>query len=132
MSARSLSQYPVHLGLGATAVIQPEMTGEAAWYQGYDERHGADGADGRLVSMHRFTASWDAWEMHPAGHEVVVCTEGSITLIQELPDGSHRRVPLRAGEYAVNEPGVWHTADVDEPANALFITAGEGTEGRPR
>jgi hypothetical protein len=26
-----------------------------------------DGAEGRLVSMHRFSQSWPSWEMHPAG-----------------------------------------------------------------
>ncbi len=32
----------------------------------------------------------------------------------------------------INEPGVWHTADVESTATALFITAGLGTEHRPR
>jgi len=41
-------------------------------------------------------------------------------------------VPLAAGEYAINPPGVWHTADVTETATAIFITAGEGTQHRPR
>ena len=41
-------------------------------------------------------------------------------------------VTLTAGEYAVNPPGTWHTADVDATATALFITAGAGTEHRPR
>ena len=39
---------------------------------------------------------------------------------------------LRTGEYAINPPGVWHTADVESEATALFITAGLGTELRPR
>ena len=39
---------------------------------------------------------------------------------------------LGAGEYAINDPGTWHTADVDGSATALFITAGQGTEHRPR
>lgn len=36
------------------------------------------------------------------------------------------------GEYAINPPGVWHTADVEGEATALFITAGLGTEARAR
>jgi hypothetical protein len=32
----------------------------------------------------------------------------------------------------INPPGVWHTATVYEPGQALFITAGRGTETRPR
>jgi hypothetical protein len=39
---------------------------------------------------------------------------------------------LGGGDYAINDPGVWHTADVDGSATVLFITAGLGTEHRPR
>ena len=101
------------------------------WYAGYGARHGADGHDGRLVSMHTFSQSWDAWEMHPHGAEVVVCTVGCITLVQEI-DGQTQRTKLNPGEYVINEPGVWHTADVDSQATALFITSGAVTEHRPR
>lgn len=127
---KRLEQHPIHLGVGATAVVQPPFDG-MAWYQAYGERHGDDGREGRLVSMHAFDAPWDAWEMHPEGHEVVLCVEGSITLVQEI-GGEARRVTLGPGEYAVNPPGVWHTADVDSMARALFITAGIGTEHRSR
>jgi quercetin dioxygenase-like cupin family protein len=128
----NLESHPVHLGLGATAITQPEFNGALDWYAAYGARHGDDGAEGRLVAMHRFSQSWDSWEMHPAGAEVVVCTAGRITLIQELADGSTERVTIGAGEYAINPPGIWHTADVDGEATALFITAGLGTENRPR
>lgn len=130
MSARDLSKNPLHLGRGATAVVQPEITGDMQWYQGYGERHGSDGAEGRLVSMHTFSKNWDMWEIHPKGAEVVVCTSGAITLVQEI-DGEHVRTALEPGQYAINPPGVWHTAEVDNEATALFITAGEGTEHRP-
>ena len=43
----SLEEHPIHLGLGATAVVQPPFSG-MSWYQGYGERHGADGVEGRL------------------------------------------------------------------------------------
>ena len=125
-----LSENFVHLGLGATAVSQPPFDG-MAWYASYGERHGSDGREGRLVSMHTFTSSWDSWEMHPKGDEVVVCTQGEITLVQEV-EGEHREVVLKTGEYAINPAGVWHTADVSGKATALFITAGEGTEHRSR
>jgi quercetin dioxygenase-like cupin family protein len=124
--------HPLHLGLGASAVPQPEMTGGIDWYQGYGARHGGDGAEGRLVSMYRFTESWDMWEMHPAGDEVVLCTAGSMTLHQEHADGSTDVVTIGPGEYAINPPGTWHTADVEGEATALFITAGLGTEHRAR
>ena len=133
MAGIDISTFPVHLGLGATAETEPEFTGEMEWYGGYIERHGGDGPEARLVTMHSFAASWDVWEMHPVGAEVVLCVDGSITLIQEI-DGDDVPTTLTRGEYAINPPGVWHTADVepgDEP-RVLFITAGEGTEHRPR
>ena len=129
--AERLSTYPIHLGLGATAATQPEFTGEMSWYEGYGQRHGDDGVEGRLVSMHSFDESWDVWEMHPSGAEVVLCTSGEIQLVQEI-DGNEVVTALAAGEYAVNPPGVWHTADVTTTAECVFITAGLGTEHRPR
>lgn len=126
----SLAAHPAHLGLGATAVPQPKFDG-MAWYEGYGARHGADGVEGRLLSMHTFERPWDAWEMHPLGSEVVIVTRGVLTLIQER-DGETHRVRLEAGEYAINPPGVWHTADADAPVTAVFITTGMGTEHRPR
>lgn len=121
----------VHLGLGATAVPQPPFT-DGSWYQGYGQRHDADGKEGRLVSQYTFTQDWTEWEMHPHGEELVLCTAGRMTLIQEHPDGTTTTVTIGPGDYAINPPGVWHTADVDGEATAVFITAGLGTEGRPR
>ena len=131
MGARKLSESFLHLGPGATAVPQPPFTG-MEWYEGYGMRHGDDEAEGRLVSQYTFTEDWDSWEIHPKGAEVVICTHGAMVLTQEFPDGRTETVALSAGEYAVNPPGVWHTADVAESATAVFITAGEGTQHRPR
>ncbi|MFM5930096.1 MAG: cupin domain-containing protein [Novosphingobium sp.] len=131
MSARPLSRFPVHLGLGATAVAQPEFAG-MEWYAAYASRNADDGAEGRLVSLHSFDQSWTSWEMHPAGDELVICVAGAITLIQEGPDGGRQSVHLDTGDYAINPPGTWHTADVVGAATALFITAGLGTQHRPR
>lgn len=122
---------PLHLGAGATAIVQPPMTGPE-WYDAYSERTASDGKEGRLVSAFRFTENWAMWERHPAGDEVVVCLEGAMTLYQEADDGSVTSIVLGAGEYAINPPGCWHTADVEGSASALFITPGEGTEHRPR
>ena len=132
MSKETLTTNPIHLGLGAKALVQPEFTGDMEWYEGYGERNGSDGKEGRLVSMHSFTAPWDTWEVHPSGDEVVLCVDGSMVIHQEYPDGKTATVTLNPGEYAINAPGVWHTADIEASATAVFITAGEGTELRPR
>ncbi len=132
MAGTSIERFPLHLGLGAKALPQPEFTGAMDWYMDYSERVAGDGAEGRLVGMHTFTESWDSWEMHPTGDEVVLCISGEMTLHQEFPNGRTEQVTIGAGEYAVNPPGVCHTADIAESATALFITAGEGTQHRPR
>ena len=132
MAGTDITRHPIHLGLNASATIQPEFTGAMDWYQDYAARHAADGAEGRLVGMHSFTQSWDIWEMHPNGSEVVICIAGAFRLLQEQPDGTTTTTELAAGEYAINEAGIWHTAEVDNKVTVLFITAGEGTQHRPR
>jgi quercetin dioxygenase-like cupin family protein len=127
----SLFTHPVHLGLGATALVQPEFTG-VEWYAEYVARYPDDGTEGRLMSMYIFTENWDSWEMHPSGAEVVLCVAGAMTIHQEMADGTRAVVALAAGDYAINPPGAWHTADVAETATAVFVTAGWGTDHRPR
>lgn len=122
---------PIHLGLGAVARVQTPITG-MEWYAEYSERVAGDGAEGRLVAAHRFTESWGMWEMHPAGDEVVVCLDGKMTLHQLMADGTTTTVTLGPGDFVINPPGCWHTADVTGEASALFITAGLGTEHRAR
>jgi quercetin dioxygenase-like cupin family protein len=131
MAVYRLDRYPLHLGLGATASVQPEFTG-MEWYEAYVSRNSGDGAEGRLVTLSTFSENWPMWEMHPSGDEVVLCLSGAMTLHQEMRDGSTATVTIRAGEYAINPPGCWHTADIDGEAKALFITAGLGTEHRGR
>lgn len=128
---KSLYDFPIHLGLGAKAVAEPEFTG-MDWYDGYDERHHDDLDEGRIVSLFRFEEPWTSWEMHPVGEEVVCCLQGHMTLHQELADGGRESHELGPGEYAINPRGAWHTADADEPVVALFITTGKGTTHRPR
>jgi mannose-6-phosphate isomerase-like protein (cupin superfamily) len=129
--AFELSRFPVHLGLGGTAEQLSECDGTMEWFQRYGADHADEGADGRLVTVSTFTASWTTWEVHPRGAELVACIDGRMTLHQEV-DGERRTVVLEAGEAVVNPPGAWHTADIDGSATAFFITAGAGTEHRPR
>ena len=128
---KSLYDFPIHLGIGAKAVAEPQFTG-MDWYDAYDDRHHDDLDEGRIVSLFRFEEPWTSWEMHPTGEEVVCCLQGHMTLHQELPGGDRQSHELGPGEYAINPRGAWHTADADEPVVALFITAGKGTTHRPR
>jgi len=132
MIGTDLSSCPIHLGLQASAQAEPPYTGTADWYEAYGKRHEADGYEGRLMSLHAFAESWPVWEMHPHGSEVVLCTGGRFVIHQELSDGSLRTIELEAGQYAINDAGIWHTFDLEAPATALFVTAGWGTQHRPR
>jgi len=135
MAKHNLETNPIHLGKGASAIPQPEFPRDERamqWYMDYGARHAGDGTEGRLVAMYSFSEDWPGWEVHPNGAEVVVCVEGEMELIQEMADGSHVSTILGPGEYAINPPGVWHTANIPGTAKAFFITAGVGTEGRPR
>jgi hypothetical protein len=91
---QSLFEYPVHLAAG-------------------------DGSEGRFVSLYRFDADWDSWEMHPAGDGLVACVDGAIAPHQELVDGNKATILLVAGEFAINPPGTRHTADVADAATCL-------------
>lgn len=132
MSGTDITEHPIHLGIGATAKVEPRFTGDMGWYTDYAARHVGDGAEGRLVSMYTFNKPWNMWEMHPRGSEVVLCTAGTIKLYQEIADGRVKTTTLGPGEYAINEAGTWHTADVDGEATAVFVTAGLETQHRPR
>jgi mannose-6-phosphate isomerase-like protein (cupin superfamily) len=123
-----LATNPIHLS-GTLAEGLAAFDGTPGWYQRYSEEHPGEGF---LVSWFRFSEPWDMWEMHPHGHEVVLCVAGTMTLHQETASGENRTVVLEQGQYAINEPGTWHTADVEESATGVFLTAGEGTTHRPR
>jgi quercetin dioxygenase-like cupin family protein len=125
-----LSRTFVHLGRGATATPLPDFSWAPGALSAYRERFAGDGGEGRLVCILAQDTTWDAWERHPAGEELVVLLSGRLDLVQEQ-DGAERVVPLRAGQAVVNPANVWHTARVHEPGLALFITPGEGTESRP-
>jgi quercetin dioxygenase-like cupin family protein len=120
----------LHLGLGATATPLPDFSWSREYLDSYTDRFADDGNEGRLVCVLPQEATWDSWERHPAGEEVVFVISGRIDLIQEI-DGRERVIALGPGEVAINPPNVWHTARVHEPGEALFITPGRGTEGRP-
>ncbi len=86
---------------------------------------------GRLLSALSMGADWTNWEMHPAGDEILFMLEGKATFVLDLSDGL-REVDLGAGRLLVIPQGTWHTARVSEPARLLALTAGLGTQHRPR
>jgi quercetin dioxygenase-like cupin family protein len=130
MEAFELDATFVHLGLGSTATPLPGFTWSAEYLTAYESRFEGDGGDGRLVCISPQSETWDSWERHPAGEELVLLLSGRVDVVQELEDGEHV-IALRPGQALINPANVWHTARVHEPGTALFITPGRGTEHRP-
>lgn len=85
---------------------------------------------GRLISAYRFTEHWTNWERHPAGDELVVQLCGAMDFILQEANGE-RTLSLKGRAAIIVPRGVWHTARVFEPSEAIFITRGDGTEHRP-
>jgi mannose-6-phosphate isomerase-like protein (cupin superfamily) len=130
MDPFDLSRTYVHLGLGVRAVPLPDFEFTPEYLKAYESAHASDGDEGRLVCITPQDATWDSWERHPAGEEVVLLISGRVDLVQDFGD-TERVIPLHPGEAVINPTGVWHTARVHEPGQALFITPGRGTEHRP-
>ncbi len=84
-----------------------------------------------LVTTATYGSNWPSWEQHPNGDEIVCLLSGAVTFILELPDGNQKVQLSRVGDFAFVPQGVWHTAEVSVQSTLLFITAGEGTRGRP-
>jgi quercetin dioxygenase-like cupin family protein len=125
-----LSRTYIHLGSGATALPLPDFQWTDEYLASYEQLVAGDGTEGRLVAVIAQRETWDSWERHPQGEEVVVLLAGRVDLIQEI-DGTAVTVELHPGEAAINPKNVWHRSVVHEPGEALFITPGAGTEHRP-
>lgn len=130
-TAFELASTFVHLGLGAVATELPGFSWDDAYLEDYERRTAEDGVEGRLVSLAPHRESWANYERHPAGDELVVVLSGQVVVIQDLEDGDNA-VELGPLQAVVNPRGIWHTADVLEPGDALYVTPGAGTEHRPR
>ncbi|WKV75426.1 cupin domain-containing protein [Streptomyces sp. PCS3-D2] len=130
-NAMDLRTTPVHLGLGSRAKPVEGFTWDPEVLQAYSTAVAADGAEGRMVMIFDGDGLGDHWESHPAGDELVVCLSGSVTVTRDV-DGVPDRVLLGPGEATINPAGVWHVVDMEGPTSILSITAGLGTDHRPR
>ncbi len=84
--------------------------------------------DGRMLSLIAMERDWTNWERHPNGDEVIWMVSGRARFITE----GHGAVEIATGDGVVMPKGEWHTADVLEVGQAVFLTEGAGTEHRPR
>ncbi|UZI33148.1 cupin domain-containing protein [Streptomyces sp. VB1] len=130
-NAIDLRTTPVHLGLGSRAKPVEGFAWDPEVLQAYTAAVAADGAEGRMVTIFDGDGPGDHWERHPSGDELVVCLSGSVTVTRDA-GGVPDRVTLRPGEATVNPAGAWHAVDMAGSASILTITAGLGTDHRPR
>jgi mannose-6-phosphate isomerase-like protein (cupin superfamily) len=84
-----------------------------------------------LVTTSSFHEDWPNWEVHPNGDEIVCLLSGAVTFVFERADGNEQISLGHIGDFAFVPRGIWHTAQTRVPTVMLFITAGEGTQGRP-
>lgn len=130
-----LAKTPIHVGsLAGTSEAAVPLEGfgfDGPSFGAYIDRHCKPGAPGRLVMVETTPTNWPAWECHTEGDEIVIVLEGKAEFIQEIA-GEEVRTPVGPGSALINPVGVWHTADVQEPLKAVYITPCPGTESRPR
>jgi mannose-6-phosphate isomerase-like protein (cupin superfamily) len=84
-----------------------------------------------LVTTSSFHEDWPGWERHPNGDEIVCLLSGAVTFVFERQAGNEEITLGRLGDFVFVPQGIWHTARTRVPTVMLFITAGEGTQGRP-
>ena len=130
-----LSKTPIHLGSTAgadhPAVPLFDFGFDGPAFEAYIAEHCTPDAPGRLVMVESTPTNWGSWECHPEGDEIVIVLEGRAVFIQEI-GGEVRRAAVGPGSTMINPAGVWHTADVEEPMKAIYITPCPGTQHRPR
>lgn len=126
-----LHRIPVHFAADGRVAPIEGFTFDPPAFEAYIAERTSATDPGRLAFVERSERSWGMWECHTAGDEVVVILSGVALFVQEI-DGREVRTRVGAGHAVVNPAGVWHTADVEEPFDALYLTPCPGTEHRPR
>ncbi|KAA2265807.1 cupin domain-containing protein [Solihabitans fulvus] len=126
-----LSTTFVHLGSGARALPLPGFSWTSDYLRGYLRTFAAERDERRLVGIVSLAETWRHWECHVGGDELVVQLSGRSAIVQEV-NGEHHTIELGPGQALINPRGTWHTSDVYEPGQSLFVAAGRQTKYRPR
>lgn len=130
-NAFDLSKTFVHLGLSATARPLPGFSWAPDSMLAYLREFAAERDEQRLVGILPIRKTWNHWECHVGGDELVVLLSGRCDVIQD-DAGTRHTIALEPGQAVINPRGVWHTSDVHEPGDTLFIAGGRLTRYRPR
>lgn len=123
------SSFDVHTTAVHLDGIGPIRASEATDQFWADRSHPAL-REGQILSVFRYTQTWDYHERHPEGDELAVVLEGHIDVLLDVGRGEVAE-PLLPGSGCVIPAGVWHRVRVHEPSIVLFITpAAARTEHR--
>jgi mannose-6-phosphate isomerase-like protein (cupin superfamily) len=129
--AIELAGLPVHFVADGRARTIDGFSFDPSGFEQYIAADTTPTDPGRLVFIERSETSWGMWECHTAGDELVIVISGVAQFIQEI-DGTPLHTRVTAGQAVLNPAGVWHTADVEEPFDAVYLTPCPGTNHRPR
>jgi mannose-6-phosphate isomerase-like protein (cupin superfamily) len=84
--------------------------------------------DGRVLALYRVNGPQDvhypAWEMHPAGDELLILASGSLSV--EFREGG-TEMPLPPQAAVIVPTGIWHRLIVHEPSVLIAITPRQNT-----
>jgi mannose-6-phosphate isomerase-like protein (cupin superfamily) len=130
-SGIALTSTPVHFAGSGRASTIGGFTFDPSGFEAYIAANTSASDPGRLVFIEASSESWGSWECHRAGDELVIVIAGVAIFIQEI-EGEHVRTRVTLGQAVLNPAGTWHTADVEEPFTAIYLTPCPGTEHRPR
>jgi uncharacterized cupin superfamily protein len=130
-SGIALDTIPVHFAASGRASAVAGFTFDPAGFEAYIAANTSASDSGRLVFVERSAEPWGMWECHRAGDELVIIIAGVAVFIQEV-DGVAVQTRVTAGQAVLNPAGTWHTADVEEPFTAIYLTPCPATEHRPR
>jgi len=130
-----LSKQPIHINdtniSVGSAVALSGFRFDGPSFESYIEAHCDTNAPGRLMMIETTPANWSTWERHTDADEIVFVLSGKGVFIQE-DDGKQVEIPVEPGACLINPKDVWHTADVEEPIQAIYLTPCPGTEHKPR
>ena len=125
-NAAAIDLRATYLQLSDGPAVDRVPVGDDFW-QRIDER--TELHSGRLMTVFGMQQGRTHWEMHPAGDEIIVVTQGAVTLVLR-EQGGDRRVDLACGLACIVPQGVWHMFEARADCQLIAITRGAGTEHR--
>ncbi len=133
MPAFNLSKTPIHISTQVDRqfeVLENFSFDETSFGQ-YIADHCTETDPGCMVMFETSPQDWTSWERHPKGDELVIVFSGQGTFYQQSADGVVE-IPFAPGDTMLNRKGVWHTADIEIPLIALYITTCPETDHKAR